>query len=195
MAITEEAGAVSMAAVRGDGELRPPASVKFFYSMGQAVESGYIAANGFIFFYYTAVLGLSGSVVGAAVAVSMCADAALDPIIGSWSDSVRSKYGRRLPVMLIGAPLTMISMGLLFAPPAGLTPLLLFFWLTLTKGAVRAFASVYNIPYFALGGEMADGYAERSRVVAYRLLGFRRTESLIRVWALFRKPPPSGPGG
>ena len=34
VAITEEAGAVSMAAVRGDGELRPPASVKFFYSMG-----------------------------------------------------------------------------------------------------------------------------------------------------------------
>jgi GPH family glycoside/pentoside/hexuronide:cation symporter len=36
---------------------------------------------------------------------------------------------------------------------------------------VRAFASVFNIPYFALGGEMADGYAERSRIVSYRLLG------------------------
>ena len=31
--------------------------------------------------------------------------------------------------------------------------------------------------------------------LAYRLIGFRRTESLIRVWALFRKPPPSGPAG
>eukprot|EP01041_Mallomonas_annulata_P018720 gene18720-37759_t len=29
---------------------------------------------------------------------------------------------------------------------------------------------MYNIPYFALGGEMSDDYAERSKIVAYRLL-------------------------
>jgi glycosyltransferase involved in cell wall biosynthesis len=29
----------------------------------------------------------------------------------------------------------------------------------------------------------------------YRLLGFRTTERLIRLWALVRKPPPSGPAG
>ncbi|WP_296595200.1 MFS transporter [Phenylobacterium sp.] len=150
--------------------LRPPAAVKFFYSIGQFVESGYLAINTFIFFYYTAVLGLSGSLVGAALAISMTADAALDPLIGSWSDSVRSRFGRRLPMMLLAAPLTMIAMGLLFAPPSALTPIALFVWLTLTKGAVRAFASMYNIPYFALGGEMSDDYVERSRIVAYRLL-------------------------
>jgi GPH family glycoside/pentoside/hexuronide:cation symporter len=174
VAIAEDAGAVPKGtAAAGDtaGELRPPAAVKFFYSVGQTVESGYIAVNGFIFFYYTAVLGLSGSMVGLAVAISMAIDAALDPIIGSWSDGVRSKYGRRLPVMLIGAPMTMITMGLLLAPPAALSPFLLFVWLTVMKGAFRAFASVYNIPYFALGGEMTDDYNERSKVVAYRLLG------------------------
>jgi len=154
-----------------EGDLRPPASVKFFYSLGQVVESGYLAINAFIFFYYTALLGLSGTLVGVALAISLCLDAAADPLIGSWSDSVRSRFGRRLPVMLIGAPLTMITMGLLFAPPSGLSPLLLFLWLTLTKMGVRAFASMFNIPYFALGGEMADGYIERARIVAYRLLG------------------------
>ncbi|ODT87294.1 MFS transporter [Phenylobacterium sp. SCN 70-31] len=153
-----------------EGELKPPASVKFFYCFGQVVESSYLAVNTFVFFYYTAVLGLSGSLVGAAVAISMCLDAALDPLIGSWSDGVRSRLGRRLPVMLIGGPLTMVTMGLLFAPPAGMSVVLLFVWLTLTKMAVRAFASMYNIPYFALGGEMADGYLERSRIVSYRLL-------------------------
>ena len=154
-----------------EGALKPPGSVKFFYSLGQVVESGYLAVNTFVFFYYTAVLGLSGSLVGAALAISMCLDAAFDPLIGSWSDSVRSKYGRRLPVMLLGAPLTMVTMGLLFSPPSGVTPFLLFLWLTLTKMGVRGFASMFNIPYFALGGEMADGYIERARIVAYRLLG------------------------
>lgn len=152
------------------GELRPPAAVKFFYSIGQFIESGYLAINAFIFFYYTAVLGLSGSLVGLALAVSMTVDAALDPLIGSWSDSIRSRFGRRLPMMLLAAPLTMVTMGLLFAPPSGMTPFLLFLWLTLTKGGLRAFASMYNIPYFALGGEMSDDYVDRSRIVAYRLL-------------------------
>lgn len=149
---------------------KPSGGVKFAYSLGQLVESGYLAVNGFVFFYYTAVLGLSGSLVGAAVAISMCLDAAADPLIGSWSDSVRSRFGRRLPVMLVGAPLTAITMGLLFAPPSGLSPFLMFLWLTLTKMGVRAFASMFNIPYFALGGEMSDDYAERSKIVAQRLL-------------------------
>ncbi|MFZ5720462.1 MAG: MFS transporter [Pseudomonadota bacterium] len=163
-------GVAAPASEAVEGGLKPPGSVKFFYSLGQVVESSYLAANGFIFFYYTAVLGLSGSVVGAALAISLCLDAAADPLIGSWSDGVRSKFGRRLPVMLVGAPLTFLTMGLLFAPPAGLSVLALFAWLTVFKMTVRAFASMYNIPYFALGGEMADGYVERSRIVAYRLL-------------------------
>jgi glycoside/pentoside/hexuronide:cation symporter, GPH family len=145
--------------------------VKFFYSVGQVVESGYLAVNAFVFFYYTAVLGLSGSMVGLAVAVSMALDAVGDPLIGSWSDGVRSRFGRRVPVMLVGAPLTFLSLGLLFSPPSALTPFLLFLWLTVTKMSVRAFASVFNIPYFALGGEMSDDYVERARIVSYRLLG------------------------
>ena len=152
------------------GELKPPLRVKLAYCFGQVVESSYLTINTFIFFYYTAVLGLSGSLVGAAVAISMCIDAALDPLIGSWSDSVRSRFGRRLPVMLVGAPLTFLTMGLLFTPPENLSVWALFAWLTVFKMAVRAFASMYNIPFFALGGEMSSGYGERTRIVAYRLL-------------------------
>ena len=158
------------AAKPGGATLKPPVRVKLAYCFGQVVESGYLTINTFVFFYYTAVLGLSGSLVGAAVAISMCIDAALDPLIGSWSDSVRSRFGRRLPVMLVGAPLTFVTMGLLFTPPEQLPVWALFAWLTVMKMAVRAFASMYNIPYFALGGEMTDGYVERTRIVAYRLL-------------------------
>lgn len=172
MAVAEGIGGAAAPAreAQAGGVAKPTAGVKFFYSIGQFIESGYLAVNTFVFFYYTAVLGLSGSLVGAAMAISMTVDAALDPLIGSWSDSIRSRYGRRLPAMLLAAPLTMVTMGLLFAPPSGMTPILLFVWLTLTKGALRAFASMYNIPYFALGGEMSDDYVERSRIVSYRLL-------------------------
>ncbi|WP_309092522.1 MFS transporter [Phenylobacterium sp.] len=173
MAVTEGLGVDGMGAPAAPAEpleLRPPKAVKVFYSIGQFVESGYLIVNTYIFFYYTAVLGLSGSMVGAALAISMTLDAAADPLIGSWSDSVRSRFGRRLPVMLLAAPLTMLTMGLLFAPPSGLSPFLLFLWLTAMKGGLRFFASMYNIPYFALGGEMSNDYVERSRIVSHRLL-------------------------
>jgi GPH family glycoside/pentoside/hexuronide:cation symporter len=149
---------------------KPPVFVKLAYCFGQAVESGYLGIAPFVFFYYTAVLGLSGSLVGLSLAIAMCLDGFGDPLIGSWSDSLRTRLGRRLPAMLIGAPLTFVTMGLLFAPPSGLTPLLMFVWLTLSKMGVRFFASMYNIPFFALGGEMSDDYVERTRIVAWRLL-------------------------
>jgi GPH family glycoside/pentoside/hexuronide:cation symporter len=171
VAVVDGVGVPAPGTMAREDQLKPPVSVKFFYSLGQVVESGYLAINTFIFFYYTAVLGLSGTLVGVALALSLCLDGFADPLIGSWSDSVRSRFGRRLPVMLIGAPVTFLTMGLLFAPPSGLSPFLLFGWLVATKMGVRAFASMFNIPYFALGGEMADDYVERARIVAWRLMG------------------------
>ena len=87
------------------GHFKPSVGVKVAYAFGQMIESGYLVVSGFVFFYYTAVLGLSGSLVGTALAISMCLDALMDPLIGSFSDNVRSKLGRRLPLMLAGGPL------------------------------------------------------------------------------------------
>lgn len=152
------------------GELKPSLPIKFFYGFGQMVESGYLTVAPFIFFYYTAVLGLSGSLVGLALGISLVLDAVLDPLIGSISDNLRTRLGRRLPMMLLGAPLMGLWLALLFAPPPELSVFLLFTWLTVSKTALRGFASVYNLPYFALGAEMADGYVERSKLVAWRTI-------------------------
>ena len=194
MAIAEElAGAPVAPPEILEPGLKPPFSVKFIYGFGQVIESGYTTIAGFIFFYYTAVLGMSGSLVGLALAVSMAVDAVMDPFIGSLSDNVRSKFGRRLPLMVLGAPLMALSLGLLFAPPAGLAPFLLFGWLTLSKLSLRGFASMFNLPYFALGAEMADGYVERSSIVAYRTIAGIFTGVLIT--ALAYSVFFAGPGG
>ena len=149
-------------------ELKPPIRVKALYAFGQAIESGYLVVAGFVFFYYTAVLGLSGVAVGTALGLSMCLDALMDPIIGSISDNVRSKWGRRLPMMVLGAPLTGLAVWMLFSPPLGLQPAILFCWLVASKMTLRGVASLYNLPYAALGAEMASGYGERASVAAYR---------------------------
>jgi glycoside/pentoside/hexuronide:cation symporter, GPH family len=145
--------------------------VKLAYSLGQAAQNGgFDAAIAFIFFYYSAVLGLSGTLVGAALAVSLAFDAVVDPVVGSWSDNMKSRLGRRLPLMIAAVPLISLSIGLLFSPPQGLGQIGLFLWLAVMSVAVRSFISLFNVPYIALGAEMATGYTERTSIVVYRAL-------------------------
>ncbi|WP_293902620.1 MFS transporter [Phenylobacterium sp.] len=161
----------SAAATRADPEadVRPSVSQKLFYSLGQVAQTGgFDTAIAFVFFYYTAVLGLSGVLVGAALAVGLALDALVDPLVGSWSDNLKSRLGRRLPLMMVAIPLITVSIALLFAPPPHLRQGLLFGWLTVTSVATRGFISLFNVPYIALGAEMATGYAERTSVVVYR---------------------------
>ena len=150
---------------------KPSIPVKLAYSLGQVGQNGgFDAAVAFIFFYYSAVLGLSGTLVGAALAVGLAADASVDPVIGSWSDNIKSKHGRRLPLMALAVPLIAVSLGLLFSPPGGLGQTGLFAWLAVMSVAVRSSISLFNVPYIALGAELTTDYAERTSVVVYRAI-------------------------
>ncbi len=147
----------------------PSIPIKLAYSLGQAGQNGgFDAAVGFIFFFYSAVMGLSGSLVGAALAVGLAFDAGVDPFIGSWSDNIKSRLGRRLPLMILSIVPICLSFGLLFSPPSGLGQIALFAWLTVMSVAVRSSISLFNVPYIALGAEMASDYAARTSVVVYR---------------------------
>ena len=168
-------------AAAGSAPLKPPIHVKFAYGLGQVVQSGgFDVALVFTFFYYTAVLGLSGALAGLAVFISLALDAVLDPLIGSLSDNLKSRWGRRLPLMVLSIPLIGLTFGLLFTPPHGLGEPLLFAWLTVMSIAARGAVSLFNVPYIALGAELADGYVERSRVVVWRtVLGLVATAGIV----------------
>ena len=156
-------------AAGASGAPRLSVAHKIFYSLGQAAQTGgFDTAVGFVFFYYSVVLGLSGALVGAALAVGLAFDALVDPMIGSWSDNIKSRLGRRLPLMFAAIPLTALCVGLLFSPPAGLSEPLLFAWLMVLSVASRAAISVFHVPYVALGAELTTDYAERTSVVVYR---------------------------
>jgi GPH family glycoside/pentoside/hexuronide:cation symporter len=180
-------------AIGGRGEFVPPTHVKLFYSLGQVAQSGaFDAALPFIFFYYTAVLGLPGGLAGVALAISLVFDAVVDPLVGSWSDNIGGKIGRRLPLMMVGTPLMCVALGLLFSPPSHMPTIGLLTWLTVMSIAVRSLVSLFNVPYIALGAEMADGYAERSSVVAWRALAGIVASVLVAVLAYniyFAKAP------
>src|SRR5579862_6800857 len=77
---------------------------KTVYGSGALVDGmTSTAVNTFLFFYMTAVCGLSGSLAGISLVVALLIDSVADPLIGSLSDNTHSRFGRRHPWMLAGA--------------------------------------------------------------------------------------------
>ena len=145
--------------------------IKALYALGQVAQSGACdSAMVFVFFYYTSVLGLSGLLVGGALGIAFCFDALIDPLVGFWSDNITSRWGRRIPLMVVATPLVFFTVGLLFSPPNFHSRDFLFFWLVVTSVAARGAVSLFNVPYVALGAELSDGYLERSSIVAFRTI-------------------------
>lgn len=143
---------------------------KFAYGIGQMAEQIKISGfDLFVFFYFQQVLGLSGSLSGAAVGIALIFDALIDPFTGAVSDSWRSPLGRRHPFMYAAALPLALFWWALFFPPAGLGQLGLFLWLITFAILVRLSMSIYHVPHIALGAELSDDYVERTSVVAWRV--------------------------
>ncbi|MBW2498997.1 MAG: MFS transporter [Deltaproteobacteria bacterium] len=142
---------------------------KLGYGIGQAAEGLKTGAFEYIlFFYYVQVLGLSGTLSGAALLIAMVADAITDPLVASISDNSRSRLGRRHP-FIYGSALPMaLFFFVLFSPPGGLGQAGLFLWLTGFSILVRSAMTFCVIPHLALGAELTSDYHERTTIVAYR---------------------------
>ena len=67
-----------------------------FGSMGESATNWIF--NALTFLYYQQILGLSGTLAGAAVLVGIISDAITDPLMGSISDRFHSRFGRLLEV-------------------------------------------------------------------------------------------------
>jgi glycoside/pentoside/hexuronide:cation symporter, GPH family len=126
--------------------------------------------NTLLLFYLTIVCGLSGSAAGMALGVALVVDAFVDPLVGSLSDNSTSRHGRRHPWMILSAIPMVIAFVMLFSIPAGLSGAGLFAYALTALMAVRIGISGFNVPYIALGAELSDDYAERSTIVASRVL-------------------------
>ena len=140
------------------------------YGSGALVENVTTAAiGGLLLFYLTVICGLSGSLAGAALGITLVVDSLIDPVVGSLSDNSRSKHGRRHPFMIASIVPIVVAFGLLFSVPKGLSGLALFGYALATLLSLRVAISFFYVPYMALGAELTDDYAERSRIVAGRV--------------------------
>lgn len=126
------------------------------------------AFNTFLLFYYNAVLGLSGTLSGAAILLALCVDAITDPLVGSLSDNLHSRWGRRHPFMYASALPMGSAFWLLFNPPDGLGATGLFVWFATFAVLVRSAMTLYSTPSNSMVAELTPNYDERTSLVSWR---------------------------
>jgi Na+/melibiose symporter-like transporter len=149
-----------------------PASlpIKLFYGFG-SVAFG-IKDNGFqtfVLIFYSQIVGLPASWVGAAIFLALIIDAFMDPIVGQVSDHWRSKWGRRHPFMYAAAVPVAVSYLALWNPPHW-SQGALFAYLMIVAIIVRTFITFYEIPSSALAPELTEDYDQRTSLLGYRYM-------------------------
>jgi GPH family glycoside/pentoside/hexuronide:cation symporter len=150
---------------------RVPLRIKLMFGMGSVSEgTKNTVFSTFLLFYYNQVLGLSGTLSGAAIFIALCIDAITDPLVGAISDHTHSRWGRRHPFMYAAALPMALSFLCIFNPPDGLAELWLFFWLTAFTVAVRVSMTLYSIPSGSMVPEMTSHYDERTTLMSYRFV-------------------------
>ena len=138
------------------------------YGFGAVAQGA--KSNGFnylLLFFYSQVVGLPAQWVSFAILIALVFDAVSDPLVGYFSDNLRSPWGRRHPFMYASALPVSLAYYFLWAPPEWSQEALLAYFLVLAI-FIRTTITLYDIPSTALVAELTDDYVERSRIVGYR---------------------------
>lgn len=118
-------------------------------------------------FYTDVVLAPLGQ-IALMIAVARAFDAVTDPLMGWLSDRTRTRFGRRLPYIALGAAPCAASFWLLLNPPASGAAAVSWFGIAFL--ALFLFSTMVAIPRAALGAELSLDYHERSSLFGVQSL-------------------------
>jgi GPH family glycoside/pentoside/hexuronide:cation symporter len=93
--------------------------------------------------------------IGVLMLVASFWDAAIDPFIGHYSDTLRSRWGRRRPFLIFAAPFILLGAILLWTPPSTTNYGLNAFYFMAVILVYHTSYSLVGIPYDASLPEMA----------------------------------------
>ncbi|MEM2636967.1 MAG: MFS transporter [Candidatus Korarchaeota archaeon] len=131
----------------------------------------YYAVGTYITFFYVDVVGLDPTLMAIGLSIPYGIwNAINDPLIGMVSDRLRTRWGRRIPLIMIGTPLVFLTFLALWSPSflINLDDILLFYYLMLFLALFDFFLTAVTSGYESLFPEMYTDLKERSEASIYR---------------------------
>lgn len=164
-----------MASVAHQAALRPagrpaglPVATKFAHGTGAVANGSLTYLRSLILLFYSQVVGLEAWMVSLVLGTVMVLDAIWDPMIGHYSDTLRSPRGRRHALMFVAPVPAAFLCALLWNPPEGLAGPSSVAWLFACAALLNLAYSFFEVPANALTPELAPGYHQRTNLVAWR---------------------------
>lgn len=145
-------------------------ATKVSYGVGSVASgAGSVALSTAVINYYlVSVVGLRPAVVGLVIPISLIIDAVLDPLIGRWSDTFRSRLGRRHPFMYASTIPIAVCTVLLWRHPAWISAAAMPVYVFTVLVVLRLAGGFYQIPSDSLAPELAPDYHERTTLISWR---------------------------
>lgn len=122
-----------------------------------------------VLFYLTEYVGLSPSLAGLLIFVSRLWDIFASLAIGQWSDRTQSRWGKRVPFLLAGAPLLALAYFMLFATPVSLSGLELYGYVLVALLLYSTGYTLFVVPYLTIPAEITTIPQQRTTMMSYRV--------------------------
>ncbi len=113
--------------------------------------------------FYAEVIGIDLKVIGTVFLLAKLWDVATDIGFGYLSDRFPTRWGRRRPWLVAGAPLMMVCTYMIFVPQPGVSSTYLFIWLLLAYIGW----TMITLSHLSWSAELSGDYLERSRIQAW----------------------------
>ena len=142
--------------------------------------------------YYASHFGIALGVVGGAFGIVRLIDMTFDPFIGVMMDRTRTRFGRYRLWLMLGAPVLMLAVFMLFNPPGGVSYGYLIGWLFVYYIGT----SLIGLSHSSWASVIAHKYHERSRVFGViQVIGVLGATAVLIIPIVMAKHDGSSGGG
>jgi GPH family glycoside/pentoside/hexuronide:cation symporter len=156
--------------------MRLPLADRVLYGLGSLGNATFFwSLSLWLIYFYAPPEGRGNALIPIAVValargIGGALEAFDDPLIGWWSDRSKSRWGRRIPFLLYGIPVLVISFWLLFTPPVGADPVIIAIYFFVILEIFYFANTIVGAPYEALQAEIATSSADRVSLGVWKVL-------------------------
>jgi len=139
--------------------------------LGDIFSGGFFnIVNFFYSIFLTDVVGISPYWAGIVFLLGNFLDAVTDPAMGIISDNTRSKFGRRRPYIILGAPLVFFAFVMMWFPLSGGTEISRVLFYVFAFVLMNTVTTIVQVPFLSWAAELTTDYTERTALTNVRML-------------------------